>query len=109
MKYVAIALASAALLAGTAPVASAAAQQETNKTINVVGVNSESSFAFVAVNSPGPSAPPTCFLSLLTMSLDTAGLQQYETLRDAKLAEKSVTIFFDDSDCEVDQVQLQVD
>jgi hypothetical protein len=109
MKYVAIALAAMAMVAGTAPVASAASQQETNKEINVVGVNSDSSFAFVAVKSPGPSAPPTCFLSLLTMPLTTAGLEQYQTLRDAKIAEKAVTIFFDDADCEVDQVQLQQD
>jgi hypothetical protein len=43
------------------------------------------------------------------MPLTTAGLQQYETLRDAKIAGKAATIFFDDGDCEVDQVQLQVD
>ena len=104
----AVSLAAGIALVSPAP-ALAAAQQETNKTINVVGVNSASSFAFVAVNSPGPSAHPTCTLSLLGISLTTAGLEQYETLRDAKIAGKSVTIFFDDSDCQVDQVQLQED
>lgn len=109
MKHAAIVSALALALAGTAPAAFAASQQELNKEINVVGVNSDRTFAFVAVKSPGPSAPPTCNLSLLTMELNQAGVEQYQTLRDAKIAGKAVTIFFDDLDCEVDQVQLQLD
>ena len=56
--------------------------QELHKEINVVGLNE--STLYVAV-------------------------KEYETLVKAKIAEKPVTIWFDDSDCIVDQVQLQVD
>jgi hypothetical protein len=81
--------------------------QELNKEINVVGINEDG--AFVAVQNPVASGPSVCYLSLLIIPQTRTGKLQYETLVRAKIAQKTVTIFFDDSDCVVDQVQLQVD
>ena len=86
----------------TAP-AFATQQTELNKDINVVGVNGN--IVFVAVVSPGPSA--ACFLSLMTAPITEVSKLQYETLRDAKIAGQTVTIFFEDTTCEINQVQIQ--
>lgn len=95
------------LIVGIGPFALAATQSELNKTINVVGVDAGSGEAYVAVNSPGASAHPTCTFSILTIPLTQTGILQYETARDAKIGGSSVSIWFDDSDCEVDKLQVQ--
>lgn len=92
-----------ALSFGLGTPALAGQQLENQKIINVVGVNE--SIVFIAVQNPGPSS--VCALSLMTAPLTTLGILQYETARGAKLAGHTVSVFFEDTTCEIDQVQLQ--